>query len=294
MTGNFGAVVTAMVTPFDERGEVNYEAAAELAAYLVKNGSTGLVLSGTTGESPTLSMEEKLELFRVVVEAVGEKAYILAGTGSYSTRDAVKLTKAASETGVHGILSVTPYYNRPPQEGLFRHFREVAGATDLPVMIYNVPKRTGVNISPETTLRLAEIENIVSIKEAGQDLEQAAAICRNAPPGFTVYSGDDSLTLPMLSVGAVGVVSVASNIAGPAIARMIADYQNNRTEEAAALHRKLLPLFQGLFMTSSPIPVKAALKMMGFPVGEPRLPLVPLEAEQEARLQQLLREYGLI
>jgi len=294
LTGNFGAVVTAMVTPFDERGEVNYEAAAELAAYLVKNGSTGLVLSGTTGESPTLSMEEKLELFRVVVEAVGEKAYILAGTGSYSTRDAVKLTKAASETGVHGILSVTPYYNRPPQEGLFRHFREVAGATDLPVMIYNVPKRTGVNISPETTLRLAEIENIVSIKEAGQDLEQAAAICRNAPPGFTVYSGDDSLTLPMLSVGAVGVVSVASNIAGPAIARMIADYQNNRTEEAAALHRKLLPLFQGLFMTSSPIPVKAALKMMGFPVGEPRLPLVPLEAEQEARLQQLLREYGLI
>ncbi|MFY9446559.1 MAG: 4-hydroxy-tetrahydrodipicolinate synthase [Dethiobacteria bacterium] len=294
MTGNFGAVVTAMVTPFDERGEVNYEAAAELAAYLVKNGSTGLVLAGTTGESPTLSMEEKLELFRVVVEAVGEKAYILAGTGSNSTRDAVKLTKAASETGVHGILSVTPYYNRPPQEGLFRHFREVAGATDLPVMIYNVPKRTGVNISPETTLRLAEIENIVSIKEAGQDLEQAAAICRNAPPGFTVYSGDDSLTLPMLSVGAVGVVSVASNIAGPAIARMIADYQNNRTEEAAALHRKLLPLFQGLFMTSSPIPVKAALKMMGFPVGEPRLPLVPLEAEQEARLQQLLREYGLI
>ncbi|NLM22787.1 MAG: 4-hydroxy-tetrahydrodipicolinate synthase [Firmicutes bacterium] len=294
MTGNFGAVVTAMVTPFDERGEVNYEAAAELAAYLVKNGSTGLVLSGTTGESPTLSMEEKLELFRVVVEAVGEKAYILAGTGSNSTRDAVKLTKAASETGVHGILSVTPYYNRPPQEGLFRHFREVAGATDLPVMIYNVPKRTGVNISPETTLRLAEIENIVSIKEAGQDLEQAAAICRNAPPGFTVYSGDDSLTLPMLSVGAVGVVSVASNIAGPAIARMIAAYQKNRTEEAAALHRKLLPLFQGLFMTSSPIPVKAALKMMGFPVGEPRLPLVPLEAEQEARLQQLLREYGLI
>ena len=294
MTGNFGAVVTAMVTPFDERGEVNYEAAAELAAYLVKNGSTGLVLAGTTGESPTLSMEEKLELFRVVVEAVGEKAYILAGTGSYSTRDAVKLTKAASETGVHGILSVTPYYNRPPQEGLFRHFREVAGATDLPVMIYNVPKRTGVNISPETTLRLAEIENIVSIKEAGQDLEQAAAICRNAPPGFTVYSGDDSLTLPMLSVGAVGVVSVASNIAGPAIARMIAAYQNNRTEEAAALHRKLLPLFQGLFMTSSPIPVKAALKMMGFPVGEPRLPLVPLDAEQEARLQQLLREYGLI
>lgn len=294
MTGNFGAVVTAMVTPFDERGEVNYEAAAELAAYLVKNGSTGLVLAGTTGESPTLSMEEKLELFRVVVEAVGEKAYILAGTGSYSTRDAVKLTKAASETGVHGILSVTPYYNRPPQEGLFRHFREVAGATDLPVMIYNVPKRTGVNISPETTLRLAEIENIVSIKEAGQDLEQAAAICRNAPPGFTVYSGDDSLTLPMLSVGAVGVVSVASNIAGPAIARMIAAYQKNRTEEAAALHRKLLPLFQGLFMTSSPIPVKAALKMMGFPVGEPRLPLVPLEAEQEARLQQLLREYGLI
>ncbi len=294
MTGNFGAVVTAMVTPFDERGEVNYEAAAELAAYLVKNGSTGLVLSGTTGESPTLSMEEKLELFRVVVEAVGEKAYILAGTGSNSTRDAVKLTKAASETGVHGILSVTPYYNRPPQEGLFRHFREVAGATDLPVMIYNVPKRTGVNISPETTLRLAEIENIVSIKEAGQDLEQAAAICRNAPPGFTVYSGDDSLTLPMLSVGAVGVVSVASNIAGPAIARMIAAYQKNRTEEAAALHRKLLPLFQGLFMTSSPIPVKAALKMMGFPVGEPRLPLVPLDAEQEARLQQLLREYGLI
>ncbi|NLA26152.1 MAG: 4-hydroxy-tetrahydrodipicolinate synthase [Firmicutes bacterium] len=282
-------MITAMVTPFDGKGAVNYKAAADLARYLVEQGSTGLVVSGTTGESPTLSREEKLELFSSVVEAVKGKAAVIAGTGSNSTAEAKSLTGEAVHKGADAVLVVTPYYNKPTQEGLYRHFRSVAEETSLPVMLYNVPGRTGVNMSADTVLRLAEIKNIVALKEAGGDLEQAAEICAGAPQGFTVYSGDDALTLPMLSVGAVGVVSVASHLVGPQIAAMIDLFMQGRVAEATKLHLALLPVFQGLFMVSNPIPVKAALKLIGIDAGIPRLPLLPLEGETLERLQKLLR-----
>ncbi len=284
-----GKMITAMVTPFDGKGAVNYKAAADLARYLVEQGSTGLVVSGTTGESPTLSREEKLELFSSVVEAVKGKAAVIAGTGSNSTAEAKSLTGEAVHKGADAVLVVTPYYNKPTQEGLYRHFRSVAEETSLPVMLYNVPGRTGVNMSADTVLRLAEVKNIVALKEAGGDLEQAAEICAGAPQGFTVYSGDDALTLPMLSVGAVGVVSVASHLVGPQIAAMIDLFMQGRVAEATKLHLALLPVFQGLFMVSNPIPVKAALKLIGIDAGIPRLPLLPLEGETLERLQKLLR-----
>jgi 4-hydroxy-tetrahydrodipicolinate synthase len=284
-----GTVITAMITPFDERGAVNYKAAAGLARYLVEHGSTGLVVSGTTGESPTLTTEEKLALFRTVVKAVEGKAAVIAGTGSNCTAAAVSLTREAVQAGVDAILLVTPYYNKPTQEGLYRHFRAIAEETDLPVMLYNVPGRTGVNMTVETVLRLAEIENIVALKEAGGSLEQAAEICAKAPPGYSVYSGDDALTLPMLSVGAVGAVSVASHLVGPQIAAMIDFFKQGRVTEAARLHLALLPLFRGLFMAANPIPVKAALNLIGIDAGSPRLPLLPLEGEALAGLKELLR-----
>ena len=291
MSERLGTVITAMVTPFDEQGEINYSSAAALARYLVEHGSTGLVISGTTGESPTLTEEEKLKLFRVVVEAVGEKAAVIAGTGSNSTAAAAKLTGKAASTGVRGVLLVTPYYNKPTPEGLYRHFRSVAGSTDLPVMLYNVPGRTGVNMDVETVLRLAEIDNIIALKEAGGNLEQAGEICAQAPPGFSLYSGDDALTLPLLSLGAVGVVSVASHLVGPQIAAMIEHYKEGRPEEAARLHQTLLPLFQGLFVAANPIPVKAALNLLGHDVGPLRPPLLPLQEEKLAGLSRLLERY---
>lgn len=289
MSAVFGSVITAMVTPFDERGEVDYITAAELASHLVERGSTGLVVSGTTGESPTLTGVEKLRLFRTVVEAVRGRAAVIAGTGSNCTAAAVALTGEAAAAGVDGILLVTPYYNRPPAEGLYRHFRAVAGAAALPVMLYNVPGRTGVNLDVETVLRLAELDNIVALKEAGGDLEQAGEICARAPAGFSLYSGDDALTLPLLSLGAVGVVSVASHLVGPQIAAMIEHFLQGRPAEAARLHRALMPLFRGLFVAANPIPVKAALNLTGFAVGSPRLPLLPLEGEKLDHLRRLLQ-----
>lgn len=293
MTAVFGELLTAMITPFDDGGRVNYNAAAELARCLVRSGSTGLVVAGTTGESPTLTTGEKLELFRTVAGAVRGEAAVLAGTGGNATAAAAALTEQASETGVDGIMLVTPYYNKPDQEGLFAHFRAVASATTLPVMLYNVPGRTAVNLDAKTTLRLAETENIVAVKEASGDLAQAATICSHAPPGFTVYAGDDAMTLPLLSVGAFGVVSVASHLAGPRIAQMIRSYKEGRISEAARLHREMLPLFRGLFMTVNPVPVKAALNMTGFAAGEPRLPLLPLDDAHKEKLSALLRSYGL-
>ncbi|NLZ33266.1 MAG: 4-hydroxy-tetrahydrodipicolinate synthase [Firmicutes bacterium] len=284
-----GTVITAMVTPFDDRGAVNYKAAARLARYLIEHGSTGLVVSGTTGESPTLTVEEKLALFRTVVEAVEGRAAVIAGTGGNCTASSIKLTEEAAHTGVDALLLVTPYYNKPTQEGLYRHFRAVAEATDLPVMLYNVPGRTGVNMNAETVLRLAEIKNIVALKEASGNLEQAAEICAKAPPGFSVYSGDDALTLPMLSVGAVGVVSVASHLVGPQIAAMIGHFKQGRVEEATRLHLALLPLFRGLFMAANPIPVKAALNLIGLEAGKPRLPLLPLGGAALETLKELLQ-----
>lgn len=294
MPKEWGRVITAMVTPFTEKGDVNYSAAEKMADHLVQNGSTGLVLAGSTGESPVLSETEKIELFRVVATAVKGKAAVIAGTGCNSTAATAALTEKASITGVDGIMLVTPYYNKPTQEGLYRHFKTVAAATGLPVMIYNIPSRTGVNMTAETTLRLAEIENMAAIKEAAGCLEQAALICEHAPPGFLLYAGDDVITLPLLSIGSFGVVSVASNLVGSRIAQMIEDFRQGRVEEAACLHRMMLPLFKGLFIAANPIPLKAALNMIGFDAGKPRMPLLPLSAELAGELESLLRQYCLI
>lgn len=287
----FGSLITAMVTPFDRNLKVDYAKVAELAAYLLKTGSDGLVLAGTTGESPTLAADEKIKIFETVLEAVKGKIKIIAGTGGNSTRDALELSEKAEKAGVDGLMLVAPYYNKPPQEGLYRHFKSIAAAVSLPVMLYNVPGRTAINLEAETTLRLAEVENIVAIKEAGGNLDQITYLCANAPAGFSVYSGDDSLTLPVLSVGGVGVVSVASHLAGLEIKKMIEAYFAGKTKEAAKIHQGLSRLFKGLFVESNPIPVKAALNMVGKEVGEPRLPLCPLAEGPAANLRELLRSY---
>jgi 4-hydroxy-tetrahydrodipicolinate synthase len=288
----FGEMITAMVTPFDNDEEVNYLKAAELAAYLVDNGSDGLVVSGTTGESPTLTEEEKLELFRTVVAAVKGRAKVLAGTGSNNTRQSIRLTKLAAACGVDGIMLVAPYYSKPPQEGLFRHFSSIAAEVELPVMVYNVPGRTGINMTVETTLRLAEIENVVAVKEASGNLEQMARICAGAPEGFALYSGDDSLTLPVMAVGGVGVVSVASHIAGPQVKEMINAYKRGDIETAKTIHLRLLLLFNTLFITSNPIPVKGAMNLLGHGLGSVRPPLIDLNETEREVIKKVITDIG--
>ncbi|NLM45886.1 MAG: 4-hydroxy-tetrahydrodipicolinate synthase [Firmicutes bacterium] len=293
MQAPFGKVVTAMITPFTADGEVDYDKACELALHLAENGSDALVVAGTTGESPNLSEAEKIRLFTAISEAVRGKAKVIAGTGSNATEASVALTKKAEKCGVDAVMLVVPYYNKPSQEGLYRHFARIAQATELPVMLYNVPGRTAVNMVAETTLRLAgEIKNIVAIKEASGNLEQIAKICALAPEGFYVYSGDDSMTLPIVAVGGCGVVSVASHIAGNAIKEMLAAYFDGRVEKAAALHQRLLPLFKVLFITSNPAPVKCALKLQGFDAGPLRLPLVGLTDGEEAAVRKVMQDLG--
>ena len=288
----FGEMITAMATPFFENGEINYEKAAELAAFLVDNGTDGIVVCGTTGESPTLAEEEKKELFSVTVAAVKGKAKILAGTGSNNTIQTIRLTKIAENCGVDGIMLVVPYYNKPPQEGLFRHFSAIAAQTALPVMLYNVPGRTVVNMTAETTLRLAQVSNIVAVKEASGDLEQIARIRAGAPDNFAVYSGDDSMTLPVLAVGGIGVVSVVSHIAGREIKQMISAFKNGDTETAVKTHLKLLPLVKAMFITTSPTPLKGAMNMLGHNLGPVRLPLVELTENQHEEIADVLTGLG--
>jgi len=294
MQVNWGPVVTAMVTPFNENLEVNYDAAQALAELLVQTGSTGLVVSGTTGESPTLTHEEKVTLFRKVKEAVGNRAAVLAGTSTYDTEESVRLSQEAERAGVDGLLLVAPYYNRPSQEGLYQHFKTIAHAVDLPVMIYNIPGRTGVNVEPTTLLRLAEITNVVAVKEASGNLNQMSEICAGAPDGFLVYSADDSLTLPLLAVGGVGVVSVASHVVGRDIRRMCEAFFAGKVQEATKLHHRMLPLFKALFCTTNPVPVKAALNMLGANVGGVRLPLVEANDREKEIVRKALRDYGLL
>lgn len=282
-----------MVTPFNANLEVDYRRAGELAKYLVDNGSDGLVVTGTTGESPTLEEREKLKLWETVLEAVGNRAVVIAGTGSNSTAATIRLTKQAEAIGVPAIMLVCPYYNKPPQEGLARHFEAVAKATDLPIMLYNVPGRTGVNMLAATTLRLARVPNIVAVKEASGNLDQVTDICRGAPEGFQVLSGDDSMTLPVLAVGGSGIVSVASHVAGVEIKAMCRSYREGNVSSAAALHQRLLPLFKVLFITANPIPVKAALAMAGRDVGPCRLPLSTLTAAELAAVKGVMEELGL-
>ncbi|TWI58949.1 4-hydroxy-tetrahydrodipicolinate synthase [Halalkalibacter nanhaiisediminis] len=285
---NFGRIVTAMVTPFNQHGQVDVEATKELVKYLISNGSDALVVAGTTGESPTLSTDEKLLLFQTVVEAAAGQVPVIAGTGSNNTYASVELTKQAEQLGVDAIMLVTPYYNKPSQEGLYAHFSTIAEATSLPVMLYNIPGRTGVNMTVETTLRLAQIPNIVATKEASADLDAMAAIIEHAPEGFSLYSGDDSLALPILAIGGIGVVSVAAHIVGNEMQQMVRNFQAGQVQAAAMQHRQLVPVMKSLFTAPNPTPVKAALEMKGVKAGSVRLPLVPLTAEQHQELQTII------
>jgi 4-hydroxy-tetrahydrodipicolinate synthase len=285
---NFGRIVTAMVTPFNQHGQLDVAATKELVQHLIANGTDALVVAGTTGESPTLSTEEKLLLFKTVVETVDGQIPVIAGTGSNNTNASIELTKQAEEIGVDAIMLVVPYYNKPSQEGMYAHFSAIANVTKLPVMLYNIPGRSAVNMSVETTLRLAQISNIVAIKEASGDLDAMATIIEHAPEGFSLYTGDDSLTLPILAIGGTGVVSVASHIIGNEMQQMVRNYQSGQVTAAAMQHRQLVPVMKTLFMAPNPTAVKAALEMKGIKVGSVRLPLIPLTAEQQQELQTVI------
>lgn len=288
---NFGKILTAMVTPFDASGEIDWNATKNLINYLIANGSDGLVVSGTTGESPTLSEQEKLDLFRFTVKVVDGRVPIIAGTGSYNTRDSIILTKQAENAGVDGIMLVTPYYNKPSQEGMYQHFKAIAASTSLPIVLYNIPGRSAVNLTPETVIRLSAIHNIVAIKEASGNLDAMAEIIEKTPENFSLYSGDDGLTLPTLSIGGTGVISVAAHIIGNEMQQMIHKFQNGNLAGAASDHRKLLPIMKALFATPNPTSVKAALNSNGIQVGGVRLPMIPLNNEELASLQAILNSF---
>ena len=291
----FGRVVTAMVTPFDETGKVNYAIAEKLADYLVEHGSDALVVCGTTGESPTLSWDEEYQLFQVVKNAVGNRAKILAGTGSNSTTEAIAATTEAAKLGLDGSLQVVPYYNKPPQEGLYGHFRAIAEACpDLPMMLYNIPGRTGQNLLPETVAKLAKIDNIVAIKEASGSIDQSCQIRCLTDSNFAIYAGDDLLTLPMLTIGGAGIVSVASHLVGEQIQQIVQSFLSGEVATAIDIHLKLFPLFKVLFCTTNPIPIKAALNLQGWQVGGLRLPLVEISEAQREEVAIVLRELALI
>ncbi|MEX0766659.1 MAG: 4-hydroxy-tetrahydrodipicolinate synthase [bacterium] len=293
MSEIFGRVLTAMATPFDESGGVDYGQATVLAKHLIANGSDGIVVAGTTGESPTLSDEEKIRLFRTVKEAVGGRAAVVAGSGTNDTKHSIHLTKEAQRAGADGILLVNPYYNRPSQDGLYAHFRTVAESTSLPCMLYNIPSRTGVNCLPETIGKLSEIPNITAVKEASGNLDQASEIRRRTKAVFRIYSGDDSLTLPILSVGGSGVVSVAAHLVGREISEMVKTYERGDVGKALSIHIRLFPLFKVLFITTNPVPLKAALNLSGVNVGKPRLPLVEATAKEKEQIQSVLKELAL-
>jgi 4-hydroxy-tetrahydrodipicolinate synthase len=285
---HFGRVATAMVTPFDNKGHVDFIKTTKLVNYLIDNGTDSLVVAGTTGESPTLSKEEKLALFEHVVKVVDNRIPVIAGTGSNNTYASVELTKKAEEIGVNGIMAVGPYYNKPNQEGLYQHFKAIAESTKLPVMVYNIPGRSAVNIHPDTIIRLAAIPNIVAVKEASGDLNAMTKIIANTPEDFVLYSGDDSIALPVLAIGGAGVISVASHVIGKEIQEMVQSFLNGNTEKAAKIHQTYLPIMQGLFAAPSPVPVKTALQLKGLDVGTVRLPLVPLTEQERITLAKLL------
>jgi 4-hydroxy-tetrahydrodipicolinate synthase len=292
---DFGRVVTAMITPFAKDGCVDYALAEQLAVYLVEHGSDTLVVCGTTGESPTLTWDEEFELFQVVQKAIFGKAKVIAGTGSNSTQEAIAATQKADKLKLDGTLQVVPYYNKPPQDGLYQHFRAIAEASpDLPVMLYNIPGRTGQNLAPETVIHLAEVPNIVAIKEASGNLDQVSQIRRSTPPEFSVYSGDDSLTLPMLAVGAKGVVSVASHLVGDRIQQMVQAFEQGQVQVARQIHLQLFPLFKALFVTANPIPLKAALRLQGWQVGNTRPPLADQSLDVDQILRKVMEQMGLL
>jgi len=284
----FGRLITAMVTPFDAAGAINWEATGQLIDYLIdEQKSDSIVVSGTTGESPTLNDEEKAQLFRYAVERANGRCKIIAGTGSNDTAHSIHLTKIAEQCGVDGALLVVPYYNKPSQEGLYRHFKAIAESTELPIVLYNVPSRTVVSMSVETTLRLAQIKNIIATKECAST-DQATQIVAGAPEGFRVYSGDDSSALPLLAVGGYGIISVASHVVGAQMKQMVDAFVNGDVQRAAILHQACFPVFKGLFELSNPVLVKAALVLRGIPVGGVRLPLIDATEAEIATLRELI------
>jgi 4-hydroxy-tetrahydrodipicolinate synthase len=280
-----------MVTPFDATGEVDYQQAKNLARALVDSGSDGLVISGTTGESPTLSPEEKLRLFAEVKSAIADRGTIVAGTGNYSTRESQQLTKKAEKIGVDACMLVVPYYNRPTQQGLFEHFKVIAENTTLPCILYNVPSRTATNLAADTVIKLSKISNIAGIKEASANLGQIATIIQGTREDFLIYSGNDGDTLPILGLGGHGAVSVASHLVGNQIKEMIETVLDGKVGEAAAIHRHLLPLINALFIIPNPMPVKYALNYLGFSVGKPRLPLTEPDEKSAEIIRATLRDY---
>jgi 4-hydroxy-tetrahydrodipicolinate synthase len=285
-----------MVTPFKADLSMDYKTAEELAVYLAQNGSNALVVHGTTGESPTLTHEEEYKLYRVVKRALsGTGCKLIAGTGSNSTATTIKSTKEAEKIGCDGVMVVVPYYNKPSQEGLYQHYQAVAQATKLPIIIYNIPGRTGINMLPETVARVArDFKNVMGLKDASGDPEQTRKTRELAPQDFVIWSGDDALTLPMMKVGAAGIISVASHIVGREIAEMVSAFHSGKAQRAEEIHDRLMPIFKVLFITSNPTPVKAALEMVGRPVGKLRLPLIEANASEKEQICSVLKELKLI
>ncbi len=286
-----GRLLTAMVTPFNEAGMVDYEQAKKLALALLNSGSDGVVVVGTTGESPTLIRQEEIRLFSEVKSAVGRRGTVIAGTGSNSTAEALEATREAERIGVDACLLVVPYYNKPTQEGLYQHFKTIAESTSLPCILYNVPSRTVTSLSADTVIKLSHIDNIIGVKEASGNLDQIAKIINSTRKGFLVWSGNDSDTLPILALGGYGVISVASHLVGKQIKKMIDSFISGKVDEAASIHHHLLPLVNVLFIISNPMPIKYALNHIGFYVGKPRLPLTEPDEKSAALIQDTLKNY---
>ncbi len=288
---DLGRLLTAMVTPFDEEGKVDYEQAKRLALALVNSGSDGVVVVGTTGESSTLLREEEFRLFSEIKSAMGKKGTLIANTGSNNTAEAIETTRGAERIGVDACLLVVPYYNKPTQDGLYQHFKTIAQSTNLPCILYNIPSRTVINLSADTVIKLSHIDNIIGIKEGSGNLEQISKIISNTRDDFLVWSGNDSDTLPILSLGGYGVIGVVSHLVGNQIQEMINSFLSGRIDEAAIMHRYLLPLINALFIVSSPIPIKYALNHIGFNVGKPRLPLTEPDEKSAAFIRDTLKNY---
>ncbi len=292
----FGRLLTAMVTPFNADGSVNYAAGADFADWLLANGSDGLVVEGSTGEAATMDMDEKIKFMQTIVARVNGRAKIVAGAGTNCTASTIDLVKKMEACCVDGVLVVGPYYNKPTQEGYYQHFAAVAKATKLPIIVYNVPGRTGGNIAPETVARLAaDFSNIVAIKEAAGNVAQTAELYRVLPEDFSIYSGDDGLILPFMSVGACGLISVLANVNGNLLQQLMQAYSEGRVKDAADLNKVMVPLAKAMFIESNPIPIKAAVtKVTGIEAGAPRLPLTPISAAAEAKLDAALKAAGMI
>ncbi len=286
---NFGRLITAMATPFnDDSTSIDYKQTEVLIDHLIATGTETIIVAGTTGESPTLSWDEKKSLFEHVVNYVNGRVKVMAGTGGNNTATTIHHSNEAERIGVDGLLLVSPYYNRPSQQGLIAHFTAVANETTLPIMLYNVPARTGSNMSVDTIVSLSKIKNIFSVKEASGNIGQMSEIISATSDDFLLYSGDDGITLPVLSIGGYGIVSVCSHIIGKEMTQMIQSFLEGNVQEAATLHQRLYPIFTGMFITSNPVPLKAALKEMGIPIGDVRLPLVPATNDEIVHIKNLI------